>query len=66
MLTPFIRILLAKKEEDAFQMIHESTGGLPRRINQICDLALLAAFGTGAPKVTAQTLREVIMDPQSL
>lgn len=53
-------------EENTFQMIHESTGGLPRRINQICDLALLTAYGTQASQVTAQTLRDVIMDAQSV
>ncbi|MBN1689300.1 MAG: AAA family ATPase [Candidatus Omnitrophica bacterium] len=53
-------------EEETFQMIYESTGGLPRRINQVCDLALLTAFGTNQPTVSAQTIREVVTDAQNV
>lgn len=53
-------------EEDAFQAIHESTGGIPRRINQVCDLALLAGFGIKSPKITTSIVQEVVMDPQAL
>jgi general secretion pathway protein A len=53
-------------EEETFGPLHESTGGLPRRINQICDLALLAGFGMKAEKITNAIIREVVMDPQML
>lgn len=53
-------------EDDAFKLIHESTGGIPRRINQICDLALLTGSGLRAPTVSTAILKEVIMDPQTL
>jgi len=53
-------------EEEAFESIHESTGGIPRRINQICDLALLAGFGMKAETVDSAIVREVILDPQVL
>ncbi len=64
-----LRIAGASREifsEDTFQGIYESTGGLPRRINQICDLALLAGFGMRAEKITNAIIRDVIMDPQTL
>jgi len=53
-------------ESDTYRMIHESTGGLPRRINQICDLALLTGFGTKASSIDVETLKEVVLDPQTL
>ena len=53
-------------EEEAFHAIHESTGGIPRRINQICDLALLTGFGFKVPKITIAIIREVVMDPQAI
>ncbi len=52
--------------ESCFQMIYESTGGIPRRINQVCDLALLAAFGMNLPEVTPELIREAAMDHQAL
>ena len=30
--------------KDAIEFIYESTGGIPRRINRLCDLALLSGF----------------------
>ncbi len=53
-------------EEDAFHAIHESTGGIPRRINQICDLALLTGYGLKSASITTAIVREVVMDPQML
>ena len=52
--------------EEAFKAIHESTGGLPRRINQVCDLALLTGFGVKSPLITTQIVQEVLMDPQMI
>lgn len=51
---------------EALKLIHESTGGIPRRINQVCDLALLAGFGLQATEVTEEILKEVVMDPQTI
>lgn len=53
-------------EEETFSTIHENTGGLPRRINHICDLALLTGYGMRAEKISNAIIREVIMDPQAL
>jgi type II secretory pathway predicted ATPase ExeA len=53
-------------EESTFHQIYESSGGLPRRINQICDLALLTGFGMKAPLINEALVREVCMDPQAI
>ncbi len=53
-------------DEGVFPAIQESTGGLPRRINQICDLALLTGYGMKAEKITSEIIREVVMDPQAI
>jgi general secretion pathway protein A len=52
--------------EETYRLIHESTGGLPRRINQVCDLALLTGYGQKADKITVGILNEVLMDPQTI
>lgn len=64
-----LRVAGAQREifdESAYAAVHESTGGLPRRINQICDLALLAGYGMRAGKITPDIIREVVMDPQAI
>ena len=33
---------------EAIGLIYESTGGIPRRVNRLCDICLLAGFGTQA------------------
>jgi general secretion pathway protein A len=43
-------------ERDAIQRIHKLTRGVPRRINQLCDRALLGAYGQGQSKVTLATV----------
>lgn len=53
-------------DEETFQTIHESTGGIPRRINQVCDLALLVGMGMNASAVSNAVIREVVMDAQML
>ncbi|GMT41864.1 MAG: hypothetical protein IEMM0002_0275 [bacterium] len=40
----------------ALRIAHYSSGGVPRRINQICDRALLAAFSIGKMEVGAWTV----------
>lgn len=53
-------------DQDTYEMIYESTGGIPRRINQICDLALLTGMGVKAKIITRTIIQEVVMDPQAL
>ncbi|MBI3088632.1 MAG: AAA family ATPase [Candidatus Omnitrophica bacterium] len=38
---------------EAVRMVYESTGGIPRRINRLCDIALLAAMGLKLTAVEA-------------
>jgi hypothetical protein len=37
--------------DDAFNAIHEASGGIPRRVNSICDRLLLSGFLSGLPEV---------------
>lgn len=39
-------------DRKALKRIHELTGGVPRRINLLCDRAMLGAFARGQPQVT--------------
>jgi type II secretory pathway predicted ATPase ExeA len=41
-------------------LIHERSAGIPRRINQICDFALLTGMNRQAEKITAEVVREAI------
>ncbi|MCC2676665.1 MAG: Peptidoglycan-binding domain 1 [Ramlibacter sp.] len=45
---PFDRRALAR--------VHAATGGVPRRINLLCDRALLGAYGNGQAQVTRRTV----------
>ncbi len=42
--------------------IHERTGGVPRLVNQLCDLALVYAFTGDEDRVTGDTVRQVLED----
>lgn len=42
--------------------VHAATGGTPRLINQLCDLALTYAFAQKQPMVTRATVEQVIAD----
>lgn len=54
-------------EPRALRHIHAAAGGVPRRINLLCDRALLGAYAGGHPTVTAAIVRkaaaEVFPDP---
>ena len=45
---------------DAMQIVFERSGGIPRRINQICDSALLTGYGKDANIIDAETVKEAI------
>lgn len=58
------RLKIAEQENNLFtdQALHsvwEASGGIPRRINHICNLALLAGFGKRLQIVDVDTIREV-------
>jgi len=48
--------------EKALKIISEQSGGIPRRINQICDMALLTGFGKQKTMVSEEIIMEVITD----
>lgn len=46
--------------KDAFELIFENSGGIPRRINQICDMSLFIGFGKEAEKIDGEIVKEVV------
>ncbi len=46
----------------AAELIHEATGGVPRLINQLCDLSLTYAYAAQAPMVKRDTVAQVLAD----
>jgi type II secretory pathway predicted ATPase ExeA len=49
-------------EPAACRLIHARTGGVPRLINQLCDLSLLYGFTEGADRISEGTVRKVLED----
>jgi len=48
--------------DGALRLICEYSGGVPRKINILCDNALLIAYGLGKKKIKADVIEEVIKD----
>ena len=48
--------------DEALRLIWEYSGGVPRKINILCDNALLIAYGLGKKKIKADVIEEVIKD----
>lgn len=46
----------------AVEMIYKYSKGLPRLINNLCDLALLTGFGANEKRITSHLIREVLKD----
>lgn len=46
-------------EPSAFDMLFELSGGIPRRINRLCDLALLVGFADGSTAISSSQLEAV-------
>lgn len=49
-------------EEDTFGLIYKGTDGIPRLVNQLCDYALLYAFGAGEKTVSRASVKKVLED----
>jgi len=49
-------------DDEALKIIHEQSGGIPRRINQICDMALLTGFGRQNEIIGQNIIMEVVKD----
>ncbi|OGS19540.1 MAG: hypothetical protein A2219_02330 [Elusimicrobia bacterium RIFOXYA2_FULL_50_26] len=45
---------------EAIAAIHERSGGIPRRINQLCDVSLLTGYGRQSSSVTREIVEETI------
>ena len=52
-------------DEEAYREIYFYSTGLPRRINNICDLALLVGFGNGLKKIDRKTIINISEDLES-
>ena len=49
-------------ELDAFQQLHRWTGGIPRRINRLCNRLLLAAFLETRDTIGAENVEQIAQD----
>ena len=49
-------------DEEALALVHAATRGIPRLVNQICDLAMVYAFSAGEDDVTRATVAQVLED----
>ncbi|MCK5305918.1 MAG: AAA family ATPase [Candidatus Omnitrophica bacterium] len=45
-------------DENVFEIIHNRSGGIPRRINRICDLSLLIGSSKDAKSIDEETVEE--------
>ncbi len=50
---------------DAMAIIHARSGGVPRLINQLCDMSLVYAYADSRKKVDASVVNEVLADRES-
>ncbi len=51
-------------EEEVFSDLHEATGGLPRMINNVCDLAMVLACASEARSITPELMNQAIEEMQ--
>jgi general secretion pathway protein A len=61
------RLAVAGARRDVFSPlavdeVHRATGGVPRLVNQLCDLAMVYAFTKGHKRVLRKTVRQVLTD----
>ncbi len=49
-------------KDEAYKIIHKKSGGIPRRINHICDLALFSGFGKNLSVINGDLIKEVAAD----
>lgn len=49
-------------DREAMELIHEISGGLPRKINLICDTSLMLGFAAQASRVTPAIVSQSAMD----
>lgn len=61
------RLKVAGATREMFQLsardlVHEVTGGVPRLVNQLCDLSMVYAFTKGNKTITRLTVQQVLDD----
>jgi len=49
-------------DEGVFAIVHKASGGIPRRINAVCDRLLLAGFLAGRTHLTVADVEEVVRE----
>jgi type II secretory pathway predicted ATPase ExeA len=49
-------------DADAIALAHQHAGGVPRLINQLCDLALVYGFAAQRRSIDAETMAQVVDD----
>lgn len=59
------RLCVANRTEPIFdssavEAIYENSGGIPRRINQICDMSLFTGFGKKATRIDREIIQEAV------
>ena len=52
-------------EDSALEAIYDTSGGIPRRINQICDMALFIAAGGKHPTIDSAIINDAAQDLES-
>jgi type II secretory pathway predicted ATPase ExeA len=48
--------------KQAAEAVHTASRGIPRLVNQLCDLAMTYAFAAGQKQVRASTVQQVLDD----
>jgi len=48
--------------QEALEQLYKYSGGLPRKINNVCDIALLVGFGRNSKRIDGEIMRCVIGD----
>lgn len=46
--------------DDSLEAIYENSGGIPRRVNQICDMSLFTAFGRKVRRIDRDIVQESV------
>ena len=49
-------------DSETYPLIFNASEGIPRRINNICDMSLLAGFGSKKDKIDKYIIQDVISD----
>ena len=47
---------------DAIDLIHARTGGVPRLLNQLCDMALVYAYADGRRGIDSDSIEQLLRD----